>query len=57
MFCWFETISDANSLSMNVINIVKIVYMSNLVIYFELLKNTKVAHVQNEHVYNCWGCF
>jgi len=33
---------------MNVINIVKLLYMSKLVLYFELLKSTKTVHVRNE---------
>jgi len=37
---------------MNMINIVKILYMPKLVLHLELLKNTKTVHVQNEYVDN-----
>jgi len=36
------------------INIVKILYMSKLVLYFEFLKDTKMVYVQNQNVKKNW---
>jgi len=35
---------------MNIISIVKILYVYKVVLYFKLLRNTKIIHVQNEYI-------
>jgi len=35
---------------MYLINIVKMLYMTNIVLHFELLKNAKIVRILNEYV-------